>query len=293
LLRLLNHAMYQRDLPVVYGVLWVIVPAVLVAHLAGDLLVTAAMGERKPEGRISRSWLVVGLALTLVLLIAPLFAGGDPNALNLAGRLRPPGEAGTLGTDMLGRDLLGRIGHGARVSLTIAAVSTFLATFAGGIIATVAWALGRWGMAILTPRTAVPNLFGPLLTGLVAVMIFRPSVTVLMIAFGLASIPSMIVAFRKLYRPDRTVHPASTALPAMAGVMLLTFAQILLAEIALSFLAFGVQPPSASLGNMIHETTQYIRVAPHLFWTMVPSALGLAGLFLVGHSLADSSRGEG
>ncbi|MFZ5826125.1 MAG: hypothetical protein ACOY94_17655, partial [Bacillota bacterium] len=42
LLRLLNHAMYQRDLPVVYGVLWVIVPAVLVAHLAGDLLVTAA-----------------------------------------------------------------------------------------------------------------------------------------------------------------------------------------------------------------------------------------------------------
>jgi ABC-type dipeptide/oligopeptide/nickel transport system permease subunit len=281
----------NRDIPVVYGALWAIIPIVLIGHLAGDLLVTAVAGEgERPGGRISRSWLLIGGLLIAVLLIMPLFGDVKPEAIDLVSRSLPPGPGHLLGTDQLGRDLLARTGDGARVSLTIAGAATLLAVVPAALLSTVGWAVGGWGMAILTPRTAVPNLFGPMLAGLLGVLIFRPSVAGLILFLGLGSIPAMAMACRQFYQPGRTTVPVGRALPALFGVTLLTFAQNLLAESALSFMGLGVQPPLASLGSLASAAASFLAGAPHLLWPLLPGAAGIAGLLLVGYSLADPGR---
>lgn len=288
ILRLVIQGVMMRDIPVVYGALWALIPCALVGHLAGDLLVTASVGKGGAQGRISRSWLVAGGLLAAVLLITPLVGSGDPMELVLADRLKSPSAQHLLGTDQFGRDLLSRVGYGARTSLVITGVATFLATVAGAVLATVGWAGGQWGRAIFTPRTAAPNLFVPLIAGLVGGLIFGPSILTLMISLGVASIPSMAQAFRQLFQPgDR-----GSAFAAAAGLMVLTAAQIMMAEMALSFLGVGVQPPTPSLGSLVFDSTQYVRNAPYLLWGAVPGALGMAGLFLIGHSLAGSTRAE-
>jgi peptide/nickel transport system permease protein len=279
-----------RDIPVVYGALWAVIPVVLVGHLVGDLLVTAVAGEaERPAGRISYTWLVVGGLLVAALLVLPML-GGDakPDALDVMNRLKAPGPGHLFGTDHLGRDLLGRAASGAKVSLVIALYATLAAVLPAAALATVGWAIGGWGMAVLTPRTAVPNLFGPLVAGLLGVLIFSPSLAVMVLFLGLASIPPMTMAFRQFYQPGRTVAPAGRALPALCGVVLLTFAQNLLAEGALSYMGFGVQPPLNSLGNLVNAA--YLAPVPHMLLAALPGVAGIAGLFLVGHSLAGMGR---
>lgn len=281
-----------RDIPVVYGALWAIIPIVLVGHLAGDLLVTAVAGDGdRPAGRISRSWLVFGGLLVALLLIMPLVGGGqNPEVMDIVQRNLPPGPGHPLGTDHLGRDLLARAAAGARVSLTISVGATLLALLPAAALATAGWAIGSWGLAVLTPRTAVPNLFGPMVAGLLGVLIFRPSVAILILFLGLASIPSMAMAFRQLYQPGRTVAPVQRALPALFGVILLTLAQNLLAETTLSAMGFGVQPPLASLGSLVGAAMAYLRSAPQGLWAALPGLAGIAGLLLVGHALAGIGR---
>ncbi|HYF76058.1 MAG TPA: hypothetical protein VD973_02910, partial [Symbiobacteriaceae bacterium] len=92
----------------------------------------------------------------------------------------------------------------------------------------------------------------------------------------------------QLYQPGRTVAPAGRALPALFGVVLLTFAQNLLAEGALSYMGFGVQPPMNSLGNLVNAA--YLAPVPHMLWAALPGVAGIAGLFLVGHALAGAGR---
>ncbi|MDF2629265.1 MAG: oligopeptide transporter permease protein [Symbiobacteriaceae bacterium] len=281
-----------RDIPAVYGALWAVIPVVLIAHVAGDLLVSAVGGQgERPGGRISRSWLVLGGLLAAVLLVMPML-GGDwqPDFLDVMQRNLPPGPGHPMGTDHLGRDLLARAAVGTRVSLSIAGASALLALLPAAMLATAGWAIGGWGMAIFTPRTAVPNLFLPLVAGLLGVLIMEQSVAALMFSFALASIPALTMAFRQLYRPDRTVAPLGRALPALFGVIILTVAQNLLAEITLSFMGFGVQPPMVSLGSIVSFAMPYLRTAPHGLFAVLPAVAGIAGLFLVGHSLAGPGR---
>lgn len=289
---LVVQGVLSRDIPLVYGALWAIIPVVLVGHLAGDLLVTVVAGEgERPAGRISRSWLVIGGLMIAALLIMPML-GGDakPDALDVVNRMKPPGPGHPFGTDHLGRDLLSRASAGARVSLAIAMLSTLAALLPAAMLATVGWAIGGWGMAVLTPRTAVPNLFGPMVAGLLGVLIFSPSVAILVLFLGLAFIPAMTLAFRQLYQPGRTVAPVGRALPALFGVILLTFVQNLLAEGALSSMGFGVLPPLESLGTLLRNSLTFLSPGPHILWAALPGAVGIVGLFLVGHSLTGPGR---
>ncbi|MFZ5826401.1 MAG: ABC transporter permease [Bacillota bacterium] len=288
LLRLVTHGAMTRDLPLVYGALWALVLCALAGHLIGDLLVTATEVKGGAQGRLSRGWLAAGGLLTAVLLITALLGSGDPMELRLAERLMPPGPGHLLGADQYGRDLFSRIGYGARVSLAITGAATLLATVGGGLLAFLARAGGPWGWAILTPRTAVPNLFGPVVAGLVGGLIFGPSIPTLMVSLGVASIPSMALAFRQFLQPEAWGRRFAAA----AGLTVLTGAQVMMAEQIISFLALGVQPPSPSLGSLVYEATFYVRTAPHLLWAAVPGAAGLAGLFLLGQELAGAAGWE-
>lgn len=283
--RLLTQAVMTRDLSVVHRTLLVVVLLTLVSHFVGDLLVTLAGGSRQADAKVSRTWLAIGGILTAGLLILPLFGGGGLlQDISLTNRLQPPGAGHLLGTDALGRDMFSRVALGARVSLTIAFGATFLAMPLAAIAAAIGRAGGKWGAAIMSPRVAVPGLLGPIVAGIAFSHMAQPGLYPLMLGLGVASVPAMTQAFRQGF--NRRLVP-------MAGLMLLVLGQALLAENILSFMGFGAQPPTPSLGSVVQQAMPHLRSAPHLLLAAWPGALGLAGLFLVGHTLADGARDEG
>ena len=111
----------------------------------------------------------------------------SPNAINLPGRLQPPGNGHHLGTDDLGRDVLARIIHGARVSLAVGLLATALSLVVGSILGALA---GYYGGAVdwIVSRVIEVILCFPFLFLVLAIVaLFRPSLYTIMIALGLTS----------------------------------------------------------------------------------------------------------
>ena len=102
---------------------------------------------------LSNRLVMAGLAVVVVIALAgtlaPLIAPENPNTqfdegLDADGMPLPPGERFRLGTDSLGRDILSRVLHGARISLTVGMVAVLTATFIGLAVGLLAGYFGRW-----------------------------------------------------------------------------------------------------------------------------------------------------
>jgi peptide/nickel transport system permease protein len=230
--------------------------------------------------------------VSLIALFAPLIATDGakalvpyaPNDANLVDRLQPPNAVHRLGTDDLGRDILSRMIHGARVSLTIGLTATLIALIVGSLLGALA---GYYGGAIdwIVSRLieivlCFPFLF--LVLGIVA--LFRPSMATLMVALGLTSWTTEARFVRGEFLRIRELEFAQAArasgardariifrhlLPnAFAPVLVAAsfgVAAAILTESALSFLGVGVQIPTASWGSILASAEQNIDYA----WWMV------------------------
>lgn len=291
LFRLITQAMQPVQMPVVRDALFYIILVAAAAHLAGDLLVNPADRRPAPLAPLSRTWVTLGLLLTVVLVAVGLASYGNPLDQDLTLRLQPPGGGHLLGTDELGRDLLARLAAGTRLSALLALVAAAIAAAAGCLLGLVAMLLGRWGAAALTPRVTLPGLLAPLAAGLLAVSVAGPrSLPLLVTALGLASAPAMAAAARRLFTArGEAVRPA--ALGAL-GSLLLVLVQVMLAEITLSYIGLGVQPPLPSLGGLLVHNSKFLFAAPHMLTAAALPLVGLAGLSLLGHALADAAGPE-
>src|SRR3989454_9795658 len=99
-----------------------------------------------------KAWLGIGITLAVVAaaVAAPWLAPVDPLASDFAQGLRPPGTLGhPLGTDQLGRDLLARVLHGARLALFVGVCTVLITGVAGGLLGLVAGFVERWPSAVL------------------------------------------------------------------------------------------------------------------------------------------------
>ena len=222
-------------------------------------------------------------ALLILAILAPLIAPYAFDSLDLAGRRGAPSLHHVFGTDELGRDLLTRILYGARISLAIGLVSAALsaaigvtigaaAGFAGGILDA---ALMRLTDAMLS----VPRL--PLL--MIAAAVLEPSVPVLITLVGLvgwmetarvvrAEVQSIaardfVTAARATgARTPRIVvrHILPGVVPTIAVALTLAVGRGILLESALSFFGVGVQPPTASWGNMLYQAQTTMSSEPWL-----------------------------
>lgn len=238
------------------------------------------------RSRLATAALVYVLTVTVVAVIAPLIASTrsivpfDPNATDLAHRLEPPDSIHLLGTDDLGRDLLSRMIHGARVSLAIGLSATVISLLVGSFLGALA---GYYGGAIdwMVSRLieivlCFPFLF--LVLGIVA--LFRPSFWTIMIALGLTSWTTEARFIRGEFLRIREMEFAQAArasgardariifrhlLPnALAPVLVSAsfgVASAILTESALSFLGLGVAVPTASWGSILSVAEQYIDYA--------------------------------
>lgn len=252
------------------------------------------------------------LGMLLSASVGPLVAPHHPNATDLRNRLQPPVFAGgewrhPLGTDQLGRDVLTRSVHGARVSLTVAGVATLLGATLGSLLGLLAAVRApSWSDQLVTYLIDVQLSLPFILLAIAVALVFGTSLSVLIGLAALATWPTYARVVRgvALSLREREFILAARALGASeARVMLrhllpnlaapiivlatLSFGGIVLFESSLSFIGIGIRPPSPSWGVMIAEGREYLATA---WWlSLVPSTF-LVSLTLAVGTLGDALR---
>ena len=247
---------------------------------------------------------IIVLTLFITAIFAPLLSPYDPNSINVKHILEPPGRTHPLGTDDLGRDILSRMIWGARISLAVGFVAVGISTMVGILLGAVSGYYGGWTdrvlMRFVDIMLSIPTFF--LLLAVIAFL--EPSIWNIMIVIGLTSWMgvSRLVRAEVLSSKEREFALAARAIGAgdlrmifkhilpnsMAPVLVsavLGVAGAILVESALSFLGIGVQPPTASWGNILTAGKDNIEIA---WWLSV-----FPGLAILVTVLAYNLLGEG
>ena len=258
-----------------------------------------------------RGWLGVGLtALVVVLaLTAPWIAPVDPFRSDFAQGLKPPGTPGhPLGTDQLGRDLMARVLYGARLALFIGAVTVVVTAVVGGALGLVAGFVERWPSTALMRIADVQLSFPFILLAMTINAIVGLGLQNIILSLSAAGwvVYARVVRGEVLSVKQRDFVAAAAALgvsrtrllfrhvlpnvaPSIIVVASLQFSQFIVAEAAISFLGFGVQPPTPAWGSMLSESRDFLYVA---WWLAVLPGAALAitalGINLLGDWLRDS-----
>lgn len=232
----------------------------------------------------------------------------SPNSIDLAARLAPPDDRHYLGTDDLGRDVLARMIHGARVSLTVGLLATLIAVIVGSFFGAMAGYYGGAADWIVSRTIEVVLCFPFIFLVLGIVALFKPSMATLMIALGLTSWTSEARYVRSEFLRIRESEFAQAArasgardgriifrhlLPnALAPVIVSAsfgVAAAILTESALSFLGLGVPLPTASWGSILSAAREHIDYA---WWLVLFPGMAIfttvAAFNIVGERLRDA-----
>jgi len=263
-------------------------------------------GQRLLRRMVRDRSAVVGLVIVLVVgaaaLLAPWLATHDPIATDFSHRFVGPSRAHPFGTDNLGRDEFSRILHGARLSLGMAVTASLGVTAVGVLVGLMAAMYGRL-VDTVTMRVADVFLALPtLILALVVVGLLGQGLRNLIITIVFVQWPSYarIVRGMALKVRERDFVEAARAvgasrlrivvrhvLPNLIGpiavLSTLDLGRVLLAVSGLSFLGFGVSPPTPEWGAMLSDAKTFLDRAPQLlFWpglaiTVLVLAFNLAG----------------
>jgi peptide/nickel transport system permease protein len=266
--------------------------------------------------RLRRGLLPIGLAmgalLVVLAIVGPALAPYDP-AAPVAPQLAepsPPGAPFWLGTDDLGRDVLSRLLHGARISLLVGLVAMVVTMVIGTTIGLAAGYFGGAVDVVLMRFTDVMLAFPGLLLAVALVAVMRPSVWTIFVVIGLVSWTGVarvvrsealslrerdfVIAARAMGAGHTRIvarHVLPNVVPTLIVIAALSTSGTILLDAGLSFLGIGVPPPTPTWGRMIQEASTYYRVAP---WLM--AFPGLAVLYavlafnLIAYGLAERGR---
>jgi peptide/nickel transport system permease protein len=135
----------------------------------------------------------LGLGITLCLLataaLSLVYTPRDPLEMSLAARLEGPSAGHPLGTDQFGRDLLSRVMTGAVTSILVGVIAVGIGMGIGVILGTVSGYFGGWlDEGFMRLMDAVQG-FPAILSALLITAVFRPSITISMVAIGVAFLP--------------------------------------------------------------------------------------------------------
>jgi peptide/nickel transport system permease protein len=252
---------------------------------------------------------VAGLLVFALLLImacfAPLLAPYDPSVIQDEFSAAPSGKY-WLGTDQVGRDVLSRLIYASRISLSIGLGSVAIYVAIGTVVGAIAGYYGGKVDMIINRVIDVFMSFPHLMVILVLVTIIGPGLSNIVLVLGLLGWPSVARLVRGSVLSIKQMEFVKAAqalglskrqiifheiLPNAMSPLLVnaTFgaATAILSESSLSFLGMGVQPPTASWGNML-TAAQSITTLQSEPWLWIP-----AGLMIVFTVLAINFVGDG
>jgi len=236
--------------------------------------------RRLARGKGAIAGLIILILMVGVAVFAPLLAPDDPIQINPQRGLYSPGIPYLFGTDQLGRDILSRVLFGARLSLVIGLISVGIASSVGILVGLIAGYYGGWVETVLMRIIDVMLAFPGILLALAIVSVLGPSLTNLMIAVGVAAIPTYarltrgsvlttkenlyIDAARVIGVPNHRIlarHIMPNVVAPLIVAATLGVGAAILSAAALSFLGLGSQPPTPEWGRMLSEGRRFLSSA--------------------------------
>lgn len=271
-----------------------------------------------PRSRLSQTWRsmrrskqgMIGLTIVVVHLIiaftAPLIVPYSITDIDASNRLQSPSAEHPFGTDGFGRDILSRVLAGGRVALLVSFVAAMIAVTWGGLLGILLGYLGgrvdEVVMRVIDALLAIPSLLLILLvvlalgsgfSVLVLTLGYTYGLTVVRVARGatLAIVArDFITAARARGERSRTIV-LRELMPNVMDVLLVEFAMrsswMLLAIASLSFLGFGISPPTPDWGRMVFENRGVLAVAPSgTFFPVIAISSMVIGINLAADALS-------
>jgi peptide/nickel transport system permease protein len=273
----------------------------------GRATAVVRFARRKPLGALGG---LIVLGMLVVAILAPWIAPYNPQEFIEGGsaRLQPPSFRFPMGTDNLGRDILSRVIHGARLSLLVALVSTFCGTGIGAMIAlpTAYWG-GTWDL-MAQRFMDILWAFPSLVIAMVIVAVLGRSTANVIIAIAIVVIPTAarVVRSAVLVVKESEYVQAAQAVGAsqwrimfryiapncMAPYLIIATASLggaIITEASLSFLGLGVPPPAPSWGRDLFGSAQkFAELAPWMpIMPGIAISLTVYGFNLFGDAIRD------
>jgi peptide/nickel transport system permease protein len=240
----------------------------------------AVLWQRLKRNQMALAGGSVVVLLFTVSLLAPWIAPYDPNSINAWHVLSPPSWQHWFGTDELGRDVFSRVLYGSQISLKVGFVAVGIAVAIGTVVGLISGYYSGLVDTFLMRLVDIMLCFPAFFLILAVITFLRPSIWYIMIIIGLTgwmgvarlvraetlSIREMdyIMAARCIGCSDARIifrHILPNAMSPVLVSATLGIAGAILTESALSFLGIGVQPPTASWGNILTSGKDYIEFA--------------------------------
>lgn len=245
--------------------------------------------DRLSQNRLGMAAGALILLLAVIAICAPLISAFithyDPARQDLENNFALPGREHWLGSDELGRDTLTRLVWGARISLGVGFLTVAIQLTFGAAIGLVSGYYGRIVDDVSMRLVDIVLAFPPIFLFIGLAILFRPSALTLsfIIAFvGWGAVARLVrgevlsiknrdfmLATRSIGARDMRLmvsHLLPNAMPVMIVAASLALGQIILIEAALDFLGLGIQPPTASWGNMLTNAQTYF---VHSVWLVI------------------------
>jgi peptide/nickel transport system permease protein/oligopeptide transport system permease protein len=286
-----------------------------VSSMQGSRTLWGDAWHRLSRNRLAVIALVYLCVIGIFALTAPLWATklfGNPLYVDtntiMQTRFQPPSFAHPMGTDDFGRDMFARIIYGARISLTVGIVATFISVIIGLLFGAISGYYGGMVDGFVMRLTDVFLAFPYILLAILLISLMGMGLGPVLVAIGIlgwttiarvfrSSILSVkqndyIEAARAMGASDARImvkHILPNALAPIIVYATMSLGGVILTEAALSFLGVGVQPPTPSWGRMLNEAQNYIVTQPALFiWPGLAIISTVLAFVLLGDGLRDA-----
>lgn len=251
---------------------------------------SALLLRRFLRHRLALASMLILFLLIMGAILAP-FIAPNPEKVNLKQKFQQPSLEHLMGTDDLGRDQFSRILYGGRISLSVGVLATGLSLFCGTVIGLLAGYSGGWVDNGLMRVTDMFLSFPPLFVFILLAALFRDKpianygggfVTVVLVIALLSwmstarLVRGTVLSVRSMEYIDASRALGGSSLRIMLGHILpnslgpiivtgaLQSAYSILTESGLSYLGFGIQPPTPTWGNMLNSAQTYMTNYPWL-----------------------------
>ena len=263
---------------------------------------------------------MVGATILIILILAVLLAGlspYDPEISDIKNRFQPPSWAHLFGTDGLGRDVLVRVLYGGRVSLTVGFMVVGITLSIGVPIGSAAGYFGGWVDNILSKlidaTLSLPALMFMILLAAILREIDLPflksnSTLTISLVLGVLSWPTVARLVRAVFLTFREMEYVTAAKALGASNLRIIISEILpnglgpiivestlgigyaiMEESTLSFLGFGIMPPTPSWGNMLDNAQEHLSQYPWLaIFPGLMIFLAIISINFIGDGLRDA-----